>query len=481
MTARMKITRLFACWLACLLVGARTASTSLAQGLLGTASVKSDLQYFSPVDLNFEDRPLRKESGYFFSFEKLSWAIVGANTTVGDNSVTVLSENIYPGNVGDFGTPPPQYVIINGLQEVPPDAEFGLGERYEFGYSNVSRNGASGWMIGIIDGPQVTSESTFGFGPSLNGFGSVHVNFSTSPGYLLGFRDYQTQTINGADFVTGQNAVLIGPGGDPNGLITTDGIPDDINGNALPVFFFFGVDADASGDIGDDEVTGNGVDFGDLHEFNIRFDTLEIRNTTKIQGIELMKTHTLSNKHLPASRGGNQWELAYGVRFMRLQDDFSFQGNGDVLGLTQVSTSTENQIVGPQIRAKWSSQRGRWNTSFDGRFVFGYNVQDLSQVGDIGQDLVPGAVNKLLGGQPTSFSYGRQANDFSPLVEFRADASYQLTRSIAVNLGYTAIFVDNITRASQVVQYSLPNMGILQAGQQDIFINGVNAGFDITY
>jgi len=441
----------------------------------------TDAEWFAPVDFDFDNRPIGKGGGYFFRFDKLNWAILGEHTTIGDKSVTVLSENIFPGNAGDLGAPPPQYQIINGLQSVPPDAEFGWGERYEFGYSKASHNGSSGWMVGIIDGPEVTSETTFGFGPGVNGFGSVHVNFKTSDGYLLGFRDYQVQTINGSNFVTGQNPVIIGPGGDPNGLITSDGIADDINGNAIPVFFFFGVDADASGDIGDDEVTGNGVDFGDLHEFNIRFDTLLVRNNTQTRGVEVMKTHVLSNRHLQSTRQGNRWELAYGVRFLRMTDDFLFRGDGDLLGLTQVNMSTENQIVGPQVRAKWSTQRGRWNASVDGRFVFGYNVQDLDQTGDIGQNLLPGGLNSLLHGQPTTFSYSRQANDFSPLVELRAETSYQISRAIALNLGYTAIFVDNITRASQVVEYSLPNMGILPAGQQELFINGVNFGFDVVY
>jgi len=447
-------------WLATLLLISACATTVHGQNAIGplyspygSASTDTDAEWFAPVDFDFDNQPSRKSSGYFFRYDKLSWATVGENTTIGDESVNVLSENIFPGNAGDIGAPPPQYQIINGLQEVTPDAEFAWGERYEFGYLKASRNGATGWTVGILDGPERTSRATFGFGPSLNGFGSVHVNFTTSEGYLLGFRDYQIQTINGEGFVIGQNPVLVGPGGDLNGLLTSDGIPDDINGNALPVFFFTGFDADASGDIDDEEVTGNGVDFGDLHEFNIRFDTLLVRDVTETQGIEIMKTHVLNNRHLPASRQGNRWEIAYGARFLRLRDAFFFQGTGDLLGLTQINTSVDNQIVGPQVRAKWSSQRGRWNASVDSRFVFGYNFQDLDQSGDIGQNLVPGGLNSLLNGQPTSFSYGRQANDFSPLVEFRADASYQITRAVALNLGYTAIYVDNVTRASSSTRY----------------------------
>ena len=285
------------------------------------------------------------------------------------------------------------------------------------------------------------------------------MNFTSSPDFTLGWRDY------------------LGPGGS----ITSDGIADDVDGDGLPVFFVLVDDLDGNGEIDDNEVIGNGVDFGDLHLFNIRFDTLLVRNSTELQGIEIMKTHVLDNQHKMVKRQNNHWEIGYGVRFLRLRDRFFLQGEGDVLGLTQVDTKTENQIVGPQIRSRWSSQRGRLNVALDTRFVFGYNVQDLDQQGDVGQNLVPGGLNSFLYGQPTTFSYGTQANDFSPLFELRADASYQLTSSIALNLGYTAMYIDSITRASQVVQYSLPNMGILPAGNQDVFINGANFGFDVVY
>ncbi len=471
MTAHKRCT-----WLAAGLLLCTAATVAQGQSAFLVDSPSHDLQFFSPTEFDFDFRPVRRDSGYFFTYDKLSWATVGEHTVVGDNAVTVLSENIYPGNAGDMGSPPPQYQIINGLQEVPPDAEFAWGERYEFGFFGGSSDSSAGWMIGILDGPTATAQVTFGFGPSLNGFGSVHVNFATPPGYLLGFRNYENQTINGADFVIGQNPVVGGPG-----TPGSDGMPDGINGDAIPVFYFFGIDADASGEIDDDEVTGNGVDFGDLHLFNIRFDTLLVRNVTETQGVEIMRTHELSNRHLLESKRRNRWEIAYGVRFLRIRDSFFFQGTGDLLGLTQVETGAENQIVGPQIRSKWSTQRGRLNVEIDGRFVFGYNVQDLDQTGDIGQNLIPGGLNSFIQGQPTTFAYGRQANDFAPLVELRADASYQLTSSIAARLGYTAIFVDNITRASQVVRYALPDMGILPAGNQNIFINGVNFGFDVVY
>ena len=56
------------------------------------------------------------------------------------------------------------------------------------------------------------------------------------------------------------------------------------------------------------------------------------------------------------------------------------------------------------------------------------------------------------------------------------EASYNLTRSVALQLGYTATFIDNLRRAAPAVNYTLPNMGFVDAGTQEIFVSGVNLG-----
>ena len=490
---------------------------------------ENDAQWFSPVNFDFNGLPLRKECGYFLRYDKISWAFTGDRVTIGAPNVNVLSENIFGNSGFSEGTAPQPYQIINGLQDAPPDAEFAWGERYELGYFN----GNNGWLVGVIDGPESVSKATFGFGtaqlgdvdssnPEItaatgsSGFGSVHVNFATPPGFLLGFRDYhinvdennqQSPTLNGPgpriDDLTIDETFSAVPGGftdmqgnffsfielsseffitDTTLIKIQDEITDDLDGDTLSGFFVVLADIDGDGTIDDDEIIGHGVDFDDLHTFNIRFDSFHVRNTTETQGIELMRTFELGNRHKMVKNQGNQASIAYGARFLRLRDSFFFQGNGGILGRTFAETSVENQIVGPQIRAKWSTQSGRWNLGVDGRFIFGYNVQDLEQVGAIGELLKPGALNSLAIGQPTAFAYGRQENDFSPVAELRADLSYQLTSSIAARLGYTAIFVDNITRASQKVVWALPNMGISPGhGQQEIFINGATFGFDLVY
>jgi hypothetical protein len=461
-----------------------------------------DLQFFSPVDFDFENRPLSQACGYFFHFDKLVWAATGERVVVGDPNVVEFSEIIVPdelsnGAIFDVTDDPItaadlQYQIINGIQDAAPDAAFGWGERYELGYGD----GETSWSIGVLDGPANNSSDTFATGEQEFGFGSIHVNFNTPANFLLGLRDYWNGGPDETGFFIIPTTTVGGPGDNGTGGLPGqgDGVTDDLDGDGAegPQFIFADIDGD--GEIGDDEVVAIVYDLDDLHRFNITYDLLTIRNHTETQGVELMKSHHLDNRHMMTKHQNQHLEFGYGVRFLRLHDEFSFDGDSPLLGAHFFDTETENQIVGPQIRLKWSTQRGRWNIGADGRCMFGFNATDMSQGGSVGLDndtdgdgdidnpgLVPGGLNRLISGQPTTWNYGKRADEFSPVVEFRADASYQVTRALAARLGYTGIFVDNISRAAQVTKYSLPDHGFREAGQQYILINGVNFGFDVVY
>ncbi len=467
-------------WLVAGLLLSTTSTAARGQVNEWVNTPAHDLQFYSPVDFDFDNRPIGRESGYFFRYDKLSWAMTGERNTVGDPDVEVFSEIIAPEGLADLGGistgPLPQqgYPIINGLQDVAPTAQFAWGERYEMGLFD----GDSGWELSILDGPFVSTQNTFGNGPEDSGFGSIHVNFATPTDFLLGWRDYWGTGVEQDGFIPA-TPTLSGPGG------VGDGVVDDLDGDGFdgPIFII-----DAMG-----TTIGIVIDFDDLHLFNVTFNQVTVRNSTETQGVELMRTHRLTNRHKMTKHQGNNLDIAYGVRFLRLRDEFSFDGTSDLLGTAFFTTGAENQIVGPQIRTRWSRQRGRWNLGIDGRFLFGYNITDLDQTGAIGLDnvdaagvtvqqgLVPGAIDRFLSGQPTAFSYGKQENEFSPVVELRADLSYQVTGAISARLGYTEIFVDNISRASQVTRYFLPDMGFLESGKQEIFINGVNFGFDVVY
>ena len=69
---------------------------------------------------------------------------------------------------------------------------------------------------------------------------------------------------------------------------------------------------------------------------------------------------------------------------------------------------------------------------------------------------------------------------FSPLGELRLNVAYQVTRSIALKVGYTGIAVGNVTRASNRISYNgFKLIGITHPGDhQALFVNGINIGVE---
>ncbi|MEQ8208714.1 MAG: BBP7 family outer membrane beta-barrel protein [Lacipirellulaceae bacterium] len=493
-----------------------------------------DSQYFAPVDFDFDCRPIRKDCGFFFNYDRIAWVTTGERHPLGlqggtaagslnafrvfdSGGIIVLSDPTDPDSDEIF-VPGDEFIIPaplrpNGIMNAAPRASVGYGHRYEGGYFH----GNAGWLVGVLDGFDSISAQNFGFGftpqdntnggalglPSgipnnpnnqlLSPLGSVPIAFEdpgltvvlpgAAPGggpltttipFMSGFIDVRTGATGGV------------PGGsleaDSNGdgVLDGDGLADDIDRDGQ-----FGPDGLEGGDPGEvPNVIGGGLphDFGDLVELPTSWQSIQIRNRTRIDGVELMRTHVLDNRHKMATKQNSFLQMGYGVRFFQLDDNFRVDGQGGVLGDSFWDTSIVNNIVGPQIALAYKSQRGRFLFDFNGRFMFGYNIQNMDQTAALGEDLIPGQHNHPLYFPPTVSNHGRQEEDFAPLVEIRANASYQVTKALALKLGYTGTFVDNIRRASQHVRYRLPDMGFRDdAGTQNIFVNGVNGGFEVVY
>jgi hypothetical protein len=434
----------------------------------GPENYSHDFQLFAPVEIDLDNEPMVDDHGYFAGYNKLAWSFSGEHVTIGDPDVVTFAEIIYYPNPADneFQSVPNPYQIQNGIQNAIPDAGFALGDRYEIGY----RDKGNGWMIGILDGPEMSQGKVYGMGPSPvpdpnyngpvdgaylppMGFGSVHVNFETPSGYLQGFRDYLNYLAGAVIGTQVGPIVYVGNYGgleeaiDDEDTITVQRIADDINENGIPGSVIVLVPG-PDGVLRPTTLT----DFGDLHTFNIAFETLEVRTRTKMNGVEAMWTHELTNRHYQAKHQNNHIELGLGARFLELQDDFGFTGTGGILGLTTSDTRIDNNIVGPQVRAKWVNQRQRWRLTGMTSVMFGYNNQNWKQENGMGLSLVPGGLNRLLYAQPTYSSHGLTFNQFSPVGELRLESAYYLTQAFALKVGYTGMYVGNIKRAATSVR-----------------------------
>jgi hypothetical protein len=495
----------------------------------GPANYDHDLQIFAPLELDLDNLPAEDDScGYFFSWDKQATWYSGEKVTVGDPDAFLMAELIYKIRVQDqdefnllpgaanaqfvdlvnnyTGVPVPDgqmdtYQITNALQNVPPRAGMAMGDRYQFGY----RDGDNGWMVGILKGARLHETETYGFGagPGLDatgytnaagddfgpqagadlrafGFGSVPILFQTPQGYLFGFRDYLNYLADAAIGTQVGPIAYVGNYGASNEVGTGDTefeffrLTDDIDGDLIP----------GAGVIIDpitEEIIMSFTDWGDLHQFNIFFDSVTVSNHVKTDGIEAMWTHEVSNTRYMAKNQNNRIELSAGARYFRFYDEFDVNAAGSILGGSFWDTSIDNQIVGPQVALKWTNRRQRWSINTDVRFLFGYNVQDWAQTAGMGTDLIPSATNRPLFARATYTSTGQRTSEFSPVGELRVEASYHLTKSFALKAGYSGMYVGNVRRAATSVRYYLPTMGFVDSGTQDLVTNGFNVGVEFVH
>jgi hypothetical protein len=485
----------------------------------GPSNYEHDFQLFAPLELDLDNSQEDQYSGYYFQYQKLFWSYSGERVMVGDPNVVQLAEEIYRQNAQDEGTITPPYQIQNGLTDVPPDAGFASGNRYEFGY----RDADNGWTIGILDWPLLNQGRFYGFARNIIptggglppfidtdytpgddifppngvnaggdlrafGFGSVPVLFKTPPGYLFGFRDYLENVGDAAVGTQGGpllyvgNYGMVGPAdfdyddGEVDFFRLADDIDQDGIFGSLPIIVLV---PDGLGGL----VPSFAVihDFDDLHEFNVFFDSVLVHNATQTDGVEAMWTHVLTNNHYMAKHQNNEVSFSWGARYLKVYDEFNLTMLGSVLHDVFVDTSFTNQIVGPQVSLRWVNRRQRWTLDANGRFMFGYNQADWDQLGLMGRGLVPGGLNQGLYTRATAFSHGLTERQFSPVAEMRLQAQYNFTRSFSMKFGYTGAFIGNIKRAAPSVDYFLPSFGYNNAGTQDLLVNGFDIGVEFVH
>jgi hypothetical protein len=273
-------------------------------------------------------------------------------------------------------------------------------------------------------------------------------------------------TINPPIILPGGVAV---PGGTtdlpPTFIVPLDGIPD---GSLFP---------------GPDGVLGTAddiviaIDFGDLATTQPIFDEVILHNAMDITTVELMYM-VRSHKYWHGI-----WEMYFGARYAEIDEEFSFFGSGSNFDPMIFTHKADNHIVGPQIGLRWFQKAGRWTASSEGRFMAGANFQGIHQEGEIGGAI--GALATTIGAMNFHPSRGSFANSltheaFAPIGEVRFDLSFDVTRDISLTVGYTAMIAGGIARASNTIDWVVPQLGVLKpGGGEDLIANGVNFGVEV--
>jgi len=373
---------------------------------------------------------------------------------------------------------------VNSLDTGYLGSDFTSGGRFEFGRVVNGR----GWMV-----------STFNLGTQTQFFSgsNVAVNFANPP---VGFVDI-------AGGSTGTPAI----GNFNNFRFTGDGFDDDLDGDG--VFGRHGRDrgtqqgttfvAQLDG-IPDREASNSPtsvveIDFDDAVALPTVFRNFETTNRTSMYGVETMRIW-----RLPFTPETGVFEVFAGPRYLNMKDTFNVYGLGidsnpqyyqNPIADMEFGTEADNNIFGGQLGARMAISRDRWGFSMEGRFLAAANFQNIKQAGTVGSQAntvvptgpTPAAnatipfqdevLNMQLGHQ---FQSSNNSVTFSPVGELRGNLKYQVFRSVYVQLGYTATYMDGIARASRVINYTLPEFGILEnRNREGLFTNGVDFGLII--
>lgn len=465
---------LIACGLQFLLASAAHAQSTASTEDDFLPGSFGDMQLFDRADSSSYGGGARRQSGYFFNWRYAQLAInAPSTTTIGRDGFNPLTFD----GVG-FNTQ------ANSLNTGFIAARLRSASRIELGYTEDN----VGWMLSSTMVHQATQRlvgqhaGISFFSPFVNGL-NVMSSFVDATG-PLGIPDQIDDDLNGNN-VYGRFGIDLGtPNGNPPPAFIPplDGIPD----------------APAP------------VDYGDVAQLPIYFDTVTVQNTNSAWGIEMMRIW-----QMPSQRFGGQWDFIGGARYFRFKEGFLVDAKGDVVlddaGVIRViglladsawNTKAENNLVGPQVGLRWSNTRGRWTISAQGRFTAAANFQQVRQVGYIADPpnntinadpttptilYQPTPTSPAVSGRPfnvfpTAFKHVAHMTEFSPLTELRIDASYRMFRSLSLDVGFTYLYTDNIARPSNMVDYQLLTMGILtQNNRQDLQIFGVNAGISLSY
>ncbi|HUT13107.1 MAG TPA: BBP7 family outer membrane beta-barrel protein [Thermoguttaceae bacterium] len=397
---------------------------ALSMGLPALAQNLETMELFAPADVSTYGSGIQPKEGYFFSLDWLNWYISKPDVAViGNDTPGERSRLVY-----NVGNPDTAWTQTNSHDTGAFESAVTNGNRIEFGRVCDRQ----GWMVGIYN-----------------------------------LRD-QTQRFVASDV----NVVFADDDdwGDPSGgrlqgpiVQTTPGDPTTNGPNVnLPVIF--------------DEMT--------------------VVNRVEHWNVELMCLHRTRPFHY-----GGYFEFFAGVRYFEFDESFGVDArrvddpnaatppnNASVILANSLwDTMAENHVIGPQAGVRWFKQSSRWMFSTEARFLAGYNLQNLSQTGILASEINPIPSTRVLG-EPalmlaTPFDHVDHEEVFSPVVELRAELRYQFTRAVSFRAGWTGMWMDGIARASNLVDYSLFEQGVMgilaDNNDRDVFIHGLTIGVDV--
>jgi hypothetical protein len=231
-----------------------------------------------------------------------------------------------------------------------------------------------------------------------------------------------------------------------------------------------------------------------IKELPVMFYNLQLKQRSKSWGVELMYMHRTYTYH-----NGSTLEFYGGAHYFDFEDFFGVTTGTNApsgstipsfLGGSSWGNEAKNHVIGPEFGVRWSKKQGRWTLNAEGRFTAGFNNQDITETVDFGPKLNPGSsTNHATTWQPltlghTYSTYEEYACEWSPMVELRLEARYQITKSFSAQVGWSGFWIDGIARGADMIDYTVNGntekiMGINMANnRQSLIANGVTFGVE---
>jgi len=218
---------------------------------------------------------------------------------------------------------------------------------------------------------------------------------------------------------------------------------------------------------------------GDYVFAPVYFDNVGIELYTRAWGTEinyLVRTH-------PGEWGG-MWEWFSGVRYLEFDEEYDVDATGTssatcVLADTKFTNYATNKLFGPQVGLRWFKTNDRWELSLQGKFMAALNSQSVR----LGGSMATLGGGRLLAMTTSIIDDSAHMSVFSPVVELRVEAKYQLTNKVTFKAGWNGMYIGELARPSRMVDYHLYDthvMGILTNMNRDLcFLQGVAIGIEI--
>lgn len=224
---------------------------------------------------------------------------------------------------------------------------------------------------------------------------------------------------------------------------------------------------------------------GTLRALPVVFDFATLSLTSKVWGTEF----DFLLRHHPGEHGGI-FEWMFGIRYLQFTEQFDVNASGtppaNSLADTTFTTFGDNEILGPQIGLRWFTTNDRWQLSAEGKFLAGWNSQNVRQNGVVGSDLTttnfPRPTGFPLAMTATSVDYVTHTSVFSPVAEVRVEGKYMVTKNVAFRAGWNGMAIWELARPSHMVNYELATthvLGILPHQNHDrAFLQGIELGVE---